>query len=135
MRAFLKISFIMSFLLLLANSPAFSQIGVEFKSADGIVTKPIKLTQQELEKSVSEKQHKAVSLITQIAAEANSRRTTAEDSEEAQYAYNGFMARLEGIRQEREDLMKKNLAPDEVTLLNYSKRLDRLNEDLENFVR
>ena len=90
-----------------------------------------------IEKGVSEKQQKALSLITLVAAQANERYGVADDSlkEDAEYAHIGFVARFHDIRENREALAKKEIQADYATLQNYSKRLDSLIADLQAFIK
>lgn len=124
---------------LVVSTPSFAsidnQIDGQYESADGVALVALPTSVNELKKLVDEKQQKAVSLITIIASEANSSQGYSQSKDEAIFAYTGFMARLEGVREEREELQRKNLSADEATLINYSKRLDHLNADLEKFLK
>ena len=129
---FILFTLVLSFTLSL---PSFASIDNQYESADGIAPLSLPATLDELKKLVDEKQQKAVNLITLIASEANSNQSQSESKDEAIYAYTGFMARLEGVREEREELQRKDLSADEATLVNYSKRLDHLNADLEKYLK
>lgn len=88
-----------------------------------------------LQKAVDEKQAKVVQLINLVGTYANDRFSNEIEKEEAQVAYNGFIARLQGIREDRENLERKEIIADLETLNDYSKRLDRLSADLLNFFK
>ncbi|MBC7713687.1 MAG: hypothetical protein H7177_10125 [Rhizobacter sp.] len=92
---------------------------------------------KDLDKSISEKQQKALALITLVAAQANDRYSAQDDSkkEDAEYAHVGFVARFQDIREGRESLERKEIQPDYATLQDYSKRLDSLNQDLQSFLK
>ena len=92
---------------------------------------------KDLEKSVSQKQQKALALITLVGAQANDRYSIQDDSkkEDADYAHIGFVARFQGIREERESYAKKEIQTDYATLQSYSKRLDSLISDLQKFLK
>lgn len=137
MKAILKLSTLVILSLVLAI-PSFAQIDVqdiEHDAADGIAVDVTPQSADELKASIEEKQQKAVALITEVAAVANTYALDTSEQDEASYAYTGLVARLEGLRQEREELALNLIEADEVFLLNYSKRLDQLNLDLENFFR
>ncbi|MDO9184143.1 MAG: hypothetical protein Q7U04_17145, partial [Bacteriovorax sp.] len=57
------------------------------------------------------------------------------DKESAVYAYNGFIARFQGIREEREALEKKLVVVDNKSLSALSKRLDKLIADILKFLK
>lgn len=86
-------------------------------------------------KSVDEKQARAIKLINVVGSFANDRFSSEADKEEAQYAYNGFIARFQGIREDREALERKEIMADNKTLASYSQRLDRLIADIQKFLK
>jgi hypothetical protein len=134
MKAILKLSTLVIFSLILAL-PSFAQLDVDYDAADGIAAEVTPQTIEELKATVDEKQQKAVLLITEVASLANSYSPETPEYDEANYAYTGSVARLEGIRQERDGLAQNSIDTNEATLMDYSKRLDQINTDLENFFR
>ncbi|MBC7428336.1 MAG: hypothetical protein H7336_06975 [Bacteriovorax sp.] len=104
---------------------------------DGKIQAAEALWLKDLDKSVSEKQQKALALITLVAAQANDRFSIQDElkKEDAEYAHIGFVARFQGIREDREALARKEIQPDYTTLQNYSKRLDSLISDLQAFLK
>jgi hypothetical protein len=137
MKAIIKL-FTSAILSLVLTIPSFAQIAVvdiEYDAADGTALEVAPQSLDELKASIEEKQQKTVALITEVAAVANSYASETSQQDEANYAYTGLVARLEGLRQEREELALNHIEADEAFLLNYSKRLDQLNTDLENFFR
>ena len=91
----------------------------------------------DMDKAVSEKQQKSLALISLVAAQANERYSVNDEykKEQAEYAHMGFVARFQGIREERDSFAKKEISPDYATLQNYSKRLDSLIADLLSFLK
>lgn len=85
-------------------------------------------------KSIDEKQAMAVKLIHSVGTEANERFSNEQDKEDAQFAYSGFMARFESIREDREALERKEIMPDSETMEKYSKQYDRLIQDLNAYL-
>ncbi len=110
---------------------------IERDITEGKIQAAESLWLKDMDKSVSEKQQKALALITLVANQANERYSIADDSkkEDAEYAHIGFVARFQGIREEREALARKEIQPDYATLQNYSKRLDSLIADLQAFLK
>lgn len=90
--------------------------------------------QRDLLKQVNEKQITAVRLISSIGTFANGRFSNEEEKEDTEFAYNGFMARFESLREDREALEKKEIIPDNATLEKYSKQYDRLISDLNAYL-
>jgi hypothetical protein len=92
---------------------------------------------KDLDKNVSEKQQKSIALITLLANQTNERYGMQDESkkEEAEYAHASFVARFQGIREDRDALARKEIQPDYATLQNYSKRLDSLIKDLQEFLK
>jgi LPS O-antigen subunit length determinant protein (WzzB/FepE family) len=88
----------------------------------------------DLLKSVDQKQTTAVQLINSVGTFSNGRFSNEEDKEDTQFAYSGFMARFESLREDREALEKKEIMPDSATLENYSKQYDRLISDLNDYL-
>ena len=86
-------------------------------------------------KSVDEKQARAIQLINAIGSYANDRFANENEKADAEYAYNGFIARFQGIREDRESLQRKEILADNKTLENYSQRLDRLMSDMMKFLK
>lgn len=121
-------------LSLLMTTPIFAQDNditegkIQAAEADWIKT---------LSKGVEEKQQKALALIALVAESANERVSIGDDShrEEAVYAHVGFVARLQGVREDREALARKEIQPDYAALQNYSKRLDSLIADMKAFLK
>jgi len=89
---------------------------------------------KDLARSVDEKQGTAVRLIQTVSSFANDRFSNEQEKEDAQYAYSGFMARFESLREDREALERKEIMPDNETLEKYSKQYDRLIADLNAFL-
>ncbi len=87
-------------------------------------------------KTLDEKQTKAIQLINAVGILANGRLGIESEieKEEAEYAYNGFIARFQGIREDRDALERKEIMADNRTLENYSQRLDDLISELQNFI-
>ena len=90
-----------------------------------------------LEKGVEQREQKALALIAAVADLSNERFSIGNDirREEADYAHTGFVARFQGIREDREALAKKQILPDYKDLKNYSARLDKLIGDIEAFLK
>jgi hypothetical protein len=86
-------------------------------------------------RSVDQKQARAIRLINTVGTFANDRFSNEADKEDAQYAYNGFIARFQGIREDREALERKEIMADNKTLASYSQRLDRLIADISKFLK
>ena len=86
-------------------------------------------------KSIDEKQVRAIQLINIVGSFANDRLSKEIDKENADYAYNGFIARFQGIREDREALGRKEVVSDNKSLASYSQRLDRLTADIQNFLK
>ncbi len=76
------------------------------------------------ESDIDNKQTNAIQLINALGA---------KDQEGIDYAYSGFMARFQAVRSDREDLARKQIVADNLTLELYSKQLDRLIADLEAY--
>lgn len=89
---------------------------------------------KELLKSVDEKQAAAIKLINTVGSAANERFSNEQEKEDAQFAYSGFMARFESLREDREALERKEIVPDSETLEKYSKQYDRLISDLNAYL-
>jgi len=79
---------------------------------------------EEREREIDNKQTIAIQLISALGA---------KDQEDVEYAYSGFMARFMAVRSAREELLNKHLVADSTTLDIYSKQLDRLIIDIENY--
>jgi hypothetical protein len=90
--------------------------------------------QAALKKSLDEKQLKVIKLINVVGRFANNHSLTESAQNEASYAYGGFIARFQGIREDREVLEKKGALGDDKTLQNCSQRLDRLISDVKKFL-
>lgn len=86
-------------------------------------------------KQIEDKQTKAIGLIKIVGSFANDQLTKESDKENAQYAYNGFIARFQGIREDREALERKDVVVNSKELSEYSKRLDRLITDIHTFFK
>ena len=112
-----------------ANTPSLQ----DEKEISGQKTKEV--VYQSLNKSVEDKQTRAIQLINAVGSYANDRFSNEKDKEDAEYAYNGFIARFQGIREDREALERKEILADNTTLENYSKRLDSLIGDIQNFLK
>ncbi len=91
--------------------------------------------EQELRKSVDEKQVKAIQLINVVGSKVNERFSSDLEKGEAESAYGDFITRFQIIHDEREALDKKEIMADNKTLQNYSQRLDRLILDIQNFLK
>lgn len=89
----------------------------------------------ELRKSVDEKQLKAIQLINAVGTYANDRYSSDLEKDEASHAYGGFIARFQGIREDREALERKEIMADYKTLQNYSQRLERLITEIKTFLK
>lgn len=90
--------------------------------------------QADLMKTVEEKQARAAQLISAVNASANDRFSNEQDKENAQFAYSGFMARFESLREDREALERKEILPDNETLEKYAKQYDRLIAELNAYL-
>jgi hypothetical protein len=136
MKLFVKSLLIFSWSLCLtsqlwANSP------VNFPSEKEVTSQKAKEVGNQLlnlSKSVDEKQAVAIRLINEVSSYANERFSNEFDKEDAEFAYGGFIARFEVIREDRESLERKEILADNATLLNYSQRLDSLIFDLHHFI-
>lgn len=122
-------------LALLFTTPVFAQVDSDI--TEGKIAAASELWLKDLEKGVNEKQQKAMALLVLVASKANDRYSANDERvrEEAEYAHIGFAARLQGIREDREALARKDIQPDYATLQNYSKRLDTLIKDLQAFLK
>lgn len=89
---------------------------------------------RDLVKNVDEKQETAVKLIQTVGNFAFDRFSNEQAKEDAQFAYSGFMARFESLREDREALERKEIMPDNETLEKYSKQYDRLIADLNAYL-
>lgn len=116
---------------------AQAQDDIERDITEGKIQAAETLWLKDLDKNVSEKQQKALALITLVGAQVNDRYSSNDESkkEEAEYAHIGFVARFQGVREDREALARKEIQPDYATLQNYSKRLDSLIVDLQAFLK
>jgi hypothetical protein len=85
--------------------------------------------------SLDEKQAHAIQLIKMVGIIANDHQFKEADRKNAQDAYDGFIARFHGIREDREALEKKEIMPDNKALANCSRRLDRLMADIQKFFK
>lgn len=92
-------------------------------------------SEAELRKSVDEKQLKAIQLINAVGTYANDRYSSDLEKDEASHAYGGFIARFQGIREDREALERKEIMADYKTLQNYSQRLERLITEIKTFLK
>lgn len=121
--------------LLLFSTTVFAQADIDL--TEGKIAAAESLWMKDLEKGVDQKQQKAMALLSLVANKANDRYSASDDTlrEQAEYAHVGFAARLQGIREEREALARKEIQPDYATLQNYSKRLDILIKDLQDFLK
>lgn len=121
--------------LFLFSTTVFAQADIDL--TEGKIAAAESLWMKDLEKGVDQKQQKAMALLSLVANKANDRYSASDDTlrEQAEYAHVGFAARLQGIREEREALARKEIQPDYATLQNYSKRLDILIKDLQDFLK
>lgn len=89
-----------------------------------------------LSKEIDDKQSKVIVLINVVGSIANERFSVASemDKENVESAYNGFIARLQNIREDREALERKEIAADRKMLEDYSLRLNQLMADLHSFL-
>lgn len=85
--------------------------------------------------SLDEKQTRTIGLIKIVGSLANEHFKKESDKENALYAYSGFIARFQAVREDREVLQRKELAINNKDLLDYSKRLDRLISDIQIFFK
>lgn len=93
------------------------------------------LMTEDLVKEVSDKQMKAANLIALLGEMVHSRISDEALKEEIQYVHSGFIARLQGIREDQEALARKEIQPDLATLQNYSRRLDSLIADIKLYLK
>ena len=77
----------------------------------------------------------AIQSINSIGAFVNNQKTTEAEKSEAEFAYNGFIARYQKINQEHSQLIVLQLNNDPEALKNYSKRLDCLMNDLHAYLK
>lgn len=126
-----------SAILSMAQSKASAADDMQRDITEGKIQAVEALWLKDLDKGLDQKQQKALALISLVASQANERYSIQDDSkkEDAEYAHIGFVARLQGIREEREAFSKKEIQPDYATLMNYSKRLDSLIGDLQAFLK
>lgn len=138
----MKSLFILTMSMVLAT-PLFAQDDVQVDReierdiTEGKIQAAESLWLRDMENGIDQKQQKAGALIVLVANRAQERVSVGNDSvrEEAEYAHVGFVARLQGIREDREALSRKEIQPDYATLQNYSKRLDTLISDLQTFLK
>jgi len=90
-----------------------------------------------LTKMVKEKQQEASNLVGQLNSRVIDRYSANDESvkEENEYALIGFIAKLQAIHNEQENLEAKEIAPDLKTLQDLNKRLDNLISDLKSFLK
>ena len=77
----------------------------------------------------------AIQSINAIGAFVNNQKATEAEKSEAEFAYNGFIARYQRINQEHNQLIALHLSNDQEALKNYSKRLDGLMNDLQSYLK
>ncbi len=136
MKSLLILSLILS-TPLFAQDDSQSNREIERDITEGKIQAAEVLWLKDMEKGIDQKQQKASALIVLVANKLNERININNDSarEEAEYSHVGFVARLQGIREDREARARKEIQPDYATLLNYSKRLDTLIADLQAFLK
>jgi two-component sensor histidine kinase len=93
------------------------------------------MMKEELVKEVDNKLQKASSLISLLGDSVQIRYSDEAQKEEAQYVHSGFIARLQGIREDQEALARKEIQPDLETLINYVRRLDSLINDVKTYLK
>ncbi|AUN99053.1 hypothetical protein DOM21_05680 [Bacteriovorax stolpii] len=122
---------------LFAQNEAANDREIERDITEGKIQAAESLWLRDMEKGIDLKQQKAAALIVLVANRAQERVSIGDDNvrEEAEYAHVGFVARLQGIHEDREALARKEIQPDYATLQNYSKRLDALISDLQAFLK
>lgn len=118
------------FIFMLLSLSANCWASIEQSQLPEIVT-----VEAELRKSVDEKQLKAIQLINAVGTYANDRYSSDLEKDEASHAYGGFIARFQGIREDREALERKEIMADYKTLQNYSQRLERLITEIKTFLK
>ena len=136
MKNWMKVTPLM-LLLALNFSPLSAQDRdeLEYEITEGKIAAAEAMMIEDLIKEVESKQQKASSLIALLGDSLNTRYSDEAQKEEAQYAHSGFIARLQGIREDQEAMARKEIQPDIATLQNYSKRLDTLISDLKLFLK
>ncbi len=102
---------ISAFVLVISWAPAFADIN-----------------HSAFEKSLEEKQVHAIQLINAVGSLANSKKLNDSQRADAEYAFNGFIARFQGIKEDQE------AQADNATRID-SKRLDRLITDIHIFLK
>ena len=93
------------------------------------------MMKEDLVKEVDNKLQKASSLISLLGDSVQLRYSDEAQKEEAQYVHSGFIARLQGIREDQEALARKEIQPDLETLINYVRRLDSLINDVKTYLK
>lgn len=110
---------------------------IDFEITEGKIAATEMRTIEELTRDVRDKQAKATGLISLLTDGINSRYGANDEAkkEEIEYAQSGFIARLQGIREDQEALARKEIQPDLATLQEYSRRLDGLIADIKLFLK
>ncbi len=136
-------SLIILIMSLILAAPVFAQDegqndrDMERDITEGKIEAAQTLWLKDLEKGLDQKQQKAGALIILVSNKNRDKVSLGNDNsrEEAEYAHVGFVARLQGIREDRETLARRGVSADYATLQNYSKRLDTLISDIQSFLK
>lgn len=126
--------------ILSATSPMVSaqseNIGdLEREITEGKILAVEMSSREDVVKEVEDKLQKVSSLISLLGDSINLRYSDEAQKEEVQYVHSGFIARLQGIREDQEALARKEIQPEFATLKNYSRRLDSLINDVKTYLR
>lgn len=89
----------------------------------------------DLYREVTQKEQRAIRLINRAGQISNERFSNEEDKFNAQYAFNGFIANFQNIKEEISNFEQKELTPNDQTLTQASLRLDKLIKELQNYLK
>lgn len=109
--------------------------GYAWEITEGKILAVMENNENELRKSVNDKQLEAIKLINIVGSKVNERFSSDLEKSDAEDAYQCFINRFQIIHDERAALDKKEIQPDYKTLQNYSQRLDRLIRDINKFLK
>ncbi|RPJ78388.1 MAG: hypothetical protein EHM20_04030 [Alphaproteobacteria bacterium] len=108
---------------------------IAWEITEGKISAVMENNENELRKSVNDKQLEAIKLINIVGSKVNERFSSDLEKGDAEDAYQGFITRFQIIHDERAALDKKEIMPDYKTLQNYSQRLERLISDINKFLK
>ncbi len=108
---------------------------MEMEITEGKILAAEMSAREDVVKEVEDKLQKASNLISLLGDSINQRFSDEAQKEEAQYVHSGFIARLQGIREDQDSLARKEIQPELATLKSYSRRLDSLINDVKIYLK